>query len=31
MAQSKGYTNAFVVAYKSGKKIAISEALRLLK
>ena len=31
MAQSKGYTNAFVVAYKSGKKIALSEALRLLK
>ncbi len=30
-AKSKGYSNAFIVAYIGDKKITISEALRLLK
>jgi N-acetylmuramoyl-L-alanine amidase len=30
-AKSKGYTNAFVVAYEGNKKISISEALELMK
>jgi N-acetylmuramoyl-L-alanine amidase len=31
MAQSKGFPNAFIVAFNKDKKITISEALRLLK
>ena len=31
IAKNKGYTNAFVVAYKGNKKISISEALELIK
>jgi len=30
-AKSKGYTNAFVVAYDGNKKISVSEALELIK
>jgi N-acetylmuramoyl-L-alanine amidase len=30
-AKSKGYTNAFVVAYEGNKKISINEALELMK
>jgi N-acetylmuramoyl-L-alanine amidase len=30
-AKSKGYTNAFVVAYEGNKKISISEALELME
>jgi N-acetylmuramoyl-L-alanine amidase len=30
-AKSKGYTNAFVVAYHGNKKISVSEALELMK
>ena len=30
-AKSKGYTNAFVVAYNGNKKISVSEALELIK
>jgi len=30
-AKSKGYTNAFVVAYYGNKKISVSEALELIK
>ena len=30
-AKSKGFDNAFIVAFKGGKKITISEALHLLK
>jgi len=28
VAKNKGYTSAFLVAYKNGKKISIQEAIR---
>ena len=31
IAKSKGYTNAFIVAYDGNKKISVSEALELIK